>query len=101
MTTVSVAEFTARAPELLAIVEAGDTVVVQRNDKPIARLEPSTAKTSIEAAPVAAPLRVVPGRKWSEVRGSVEHPLFGEDAQAWVSRTRAESDDHRELESNK
>jgi hypothetical protein len=36
------------------------------------------------------------GRKWSENRGSAEYPLCGEDAQQWVSRTRAESDEHRD-----
>ncbi len=34
-------------------------------------------------------------RKWSEICGSVPYPLFGEDAQAWVSRTRHEDDDKR------
>ena len=34
--------------------------------------------------------------KWSEIRGLFAHPLTGEDAQAWVSRTRRESDEHRE-----
>jgi len=35
-------------------------------------------------------------RKWSEICGSVPYPLFGEDAQDWVSRTRQESDEQRE-----
>lgn len=35
-------------------------------------------------------------RSWSEIRGSVPYPLCGENAQAWVSRTRQESDDQRE-----
>ena len=35
-------------------------------------------------------------RLWQEIRGSVPYPLCGEDAQAWVSRTRRESDDQRE-----
>jgi hypothetical protein len=30
-----------------------------------------------------------------EIRGCVPHPLFGEDAQAWVSRSRRESDEQR------
>jgi hypothetical protein len=37
-----------------------------------------------------------PGRRWREIRGSVPHPLCGEDAQAWVSRGRREADDSRE-----
>jgi hypothetical protein len=35
------------------------------------------------------------GRKWSEIRGAAPYPLCGEDAQEWVSRTRAESDEGR------
>lgn len=34
-------------------------------------------------------------RSWREIRGSVPYPLCGEDAQAWVSRSRRESDEHR------
>jgi hypothetical protein len=34
--------------------------------------------------------------KWSDVRGMVPYPFFGEDAQAYISRTRRESDEHRE-----
>jgi hypothetical protein len=35
-------------------------------------------------------------RSWREIRGSVPYPLCDEDAQDWVSRSRQESDDHRE-----
>ncbi|BAY40375.1 hypothetical protein NIES2111_47580 [Nostoc sp. NIES-2111] len=35
-------------------------------------------------------------RKWSELKGMVSYPLFGEDAQDWVSRTREEGGKHRE-----
>ena len=35
-------------------------------------------------------------RLWAEIRGIVAYPLLGEDAQAWVSRTRRESDEQRE-----
>ena len=35
-------------------------------------------------------------RRWSEIRGTVAHPLCGEDAQDWVARTRRESDEQRE-----
>jgi hypothetical protein len=34
--------------------------------------------------------------RWSEIRGIAQYPLLGEDAQAWVSRTRREGDAHRE-----
>ena len=35
-------------------------------------------------------------RKWREIRGIAPYPLVGEDAQAWVTRTRQESDEERE-----
>ena len=28
-----------------------------------------------------------PARSWSEIRGALPYPAFGEDAQEWVSRT--------------
>ena len=36
-----------------------------------------------------------PRRKWREICGLVSQPLLGEDAQAWVSRTRSEGDEQR------
>ncbi len=38
----------------------------------------------------------LPCRKWRDLRGLVPHPMLGEDAQAWVSRTRRESEEQRE-----
>ncbi len=35
-------------------------------------------------------------RKWREIRGVAQWPLLDEDAQAWVSRTRREGDEHRD-----
>jgi hypothetical protein len=35
-------------------------------------------------------------RSWLEIAGSAPHPLPGEDAQDWVTRTRREGDEHRE-----
>jgi hypothetical protein len=43
----------------------------------------------------------VPGDErpaWSDIAGTVSYPALGEDAQAWVSRTRQESDDAREAQ---
>ena len=37
-----------------------------------------------------------PRRKWREIRGMASPSLFGEDAQAYISRTRRESDEQRE-----
>lgn len=33
---------------------------------------------------------------WSEAAGMFPYPMAGEDAQAWVTRTRREGDEHRE-----
>jgi hypothetical protein len=35
-------------------------------------------------------------RSWREIRGSAPYPLCDTDAQDWVSRSRRESDEHRE-----
>ncbi len=35
-------------------------------------------------------------RQWREIQGAAPYPLLGEDAQAWVSRTRREGDEHRQ-----
>ena len=37
-----------------------------------------------------------PQRQWLDLVGAAPYPLMGEDAQAWVSRTRQEGDDERE-----
>lgn len=36
-----------------------------------------------------------PKPKWSDLKGMAPYPLFGEDAQEWVSRTRQGGDEHR------
>lgn len=33
--------------------------------------------------------------RWADLCGLYPHPALGEDAQAWVSRTRSEGDDRR------
>lgn len=43
-----------------------------------------------------SPALAAPTRKWMDVAGLAPHPLAGEDAQEWVSRTRQEGDDERE-----
>ena len=37
-----------------------------------------------------------PRRQWREICGSSLYPLLGEDVQTWVSRTRHDSNEHRE-----
>jgi hypothetical protein len=39
-----------------------------------------------------------PPAQWADVAGSVPHPLCGEDAQAWVSRSRREDDERAEAD---
>ena len=36
-----------------------------------------------------------PRRRWTEAIGAAPYPLTGEDAQAWVSRARAEGETER------
>lgn len=38
-----------------------------------------------------------PQRKWRDLQGAFSHPLTGEDAQAWVPRTRQEGDERRDV----
>jgi hypothetical protein len=49
----------------------------------------------VDRAQAAYPA-VKPRRKWAEIRGIARPSLFGEDAQAWVSRTQREGDERRE-----
>lgn len=51
------------------------------------------ARTAVENS---LPRTAHAGRSWSEIAGAAEYPLTGEDAQAWVTRTRREGDEHRE-----
>lgn len=37
-----------------------------------------------------------PRRKWAEICGAAAYPLLGEDAQAYISRTRREDTESRE-----
>ncbi len=37
-----------------------------------------------------------PRQKWREIRGLVQQPALGEDAQTWISRSRREDDEYRE-----
>ena len=37
-------------------------------------------------------------RQWSEICGLFPYPLAGEDAQAWVTRTRREGEEQREAQ---
>ncbi|MCT7986379.1 hypothetical protein NG796_24210 [Laspinema sp. A4] len=37
-----------------------------------------------------------PQKKWLDLAGTAPYPLVGEDAQEWVTRTRQESQEHRD-----
>jgi len=51
----------------------------------------------IEQARKKASMPIV-RRKWLDVAGAAPYPMTGEDAQDWVTRTRQEGDDERELQ---
>ena len=35
-------------------------------------------------------------RQWSEICGAAPYPLFGEDAQTWITRSRQDDDRHQD-----
>jgi hypothetical protein len=51
--------------------------------------------TLAERARVSTRVGSTPRRKWSDLRGLLSHPACGEDAQAYISRTRREADAKR------
>lgn len=53
----------------------------------------------IERVRQGAPAQPKPQQsKWSDMHGVFAHPLAGEDAQAWVTRTRQEGDERRDVQ---
>jgi hypothetical protein len=38
-----------------------------------------------------------PKPRWSDLKGLAPYPMMGEDAQEWVTRTRQEPQQHRDL----
>jgi len=64
---------------LIQVMQDADTLTMEEQLELIAHLEEN--------------VRLLPAqRKWSDIG---PHPMLGEDAQAWVSRTRQEADDAR------
>jgi hypothetical protein len=55
------------------------------------RLAEHLAQLTRQNLPTAAPRR-----KWEDLIGLLPYPALGEDAQAYISRTRREGDAHRE-----
>ncbi|MDF2210618.1 MULTISPECIES: hypothetical protein [Limnospira] len=37
-----------------------------------------------------------PQRQWLDIAGNAPYPMLGENAQEWVTRTRGESQQHRD-----
>lgn len=48
-----------------------------------------------EKARVSTVVGAEPRRKWSDLIGMLSYPACGEDAQAYISRSRREADDKR------
>jgi hypothetical protein len=64
-----------------------------------AQLPPAEQKQLAESILQRLASTTAPGprrRAWREIRGSIAQPLCGEDAQAWVTSSRQESEDQRE-----
>jgi lysophospholipase L1-like esterase len=71
--------------------------IIKRIDALTADEQLSLAAQLIERARAVRPLSSR-HRKWRDIRGLARPSLLGEDAQAWVSRTRREADEKRERE---
>jgi hypothetical protein len=72
---------------------------LQKMFSEIDKLTPEEQVTLLELLVERMKKHLIPAqnkRKWSDLKGMAAHPLFGEDAQQWVSQTRREGDEHRE-----
>lgn len=77
------------APTYEEVVKLADALPPDERLRLIAHL------ASGAQAAIAGPRR---RRRWTDLAGTAPYPALGEDAQAWVSRTRQESDDAREAQ---
>src|SRR5262245_38888243 len=77
-------------------VAMADTVTLQEVEAIAAKLTPADRRLLAEKLLQDDQSTKAPRRHWSEIRGTASYPLCGEDAQAWVSRTRREDDNCRE-----
>lgn len=71
---------------LAEVLKQAEQLSVDEQLELIARLAEKAARQS----------RTMPRRSLMEFQGLVPYPMFGEDAQAWVTRTRHEADEARE-----
>lgn len=74
------------AQVLESIIKKADSLTVDEQLRLVAYL----------AERVRTVAAIGPRRRWTEIQGVAPHPLLGEDAQSWVSRTRHEADEQRE-----
>ena len=67
--------------------------------KQAARLTPAErltlASRLIEGVRQEIPAKDGKSLKWRHLQGMLPHPAYGEDAQAYITRTRREDDGHR------
>jgi hypothetical protein len=74
--------------ELVRLIQALLELFQEKFFKPQVAPDEITAKLN----------QLSPRRKWGEIAGTAPYPLVGEDAQVWVSRTRLEDDQERQLQ---
>jgi hypothetical protein len=82
-----VLEMTMESQALLDVIRQAEQLDADEQLKLIAHL----AGTSLPARGIQRPRR-----SWMDLEGAAPYPLVGEDAQAWVTRTRAEGAEERE-----
>lgn len=76
-------------PRYEEVVKLAETLPPEDRLRLIAHLANGTRDASV------APTR---RQRWTDLAGTAPYPALGEDAQAWVSRTRRESDEMREAQ---
>ena len=77
----------------LSVEEIYEQIVRSLSPVEQAQLLEKIARNLSHQLPASEPLERY---DWMSVRGIAPHLLAGEDAQAWVSRSRRETDEHRE-----
>jgi hypothetical protein len=75
-----------------------NSITLEQVEALAAKLPPADRRTLAERL-----LRGLPTQEtgqaplhWADIRGALDYPACGEDAQEWVSRSRQEADDRRE-----
>jgi hypothetical protein len=75
-----------------------DEVTLERVEGLAAKLSATDQRRLAEKIlrDLAAQRAKQPLRSWKDIRGAAAHPLCGEDAQQWVTRSREEADEGRQ-----